>query len=95
MNRIGPVRKPWKGRLARLRVLAREGPRKDEAKADDTLGRRSGRRVTATLIKRERGDRAKFRQGFCERALGGENPGEHPAVDALNMRPVARDSRED
>jgi len=38
MNRIDPVRKPWKGRLAHLPVLAREGPRKDEARADRHSG---------------------------------------------------------
>jgi hypothetical protein len=61
----------------------------------DTLGRRSGRRVTATLAKRVGGVRAKSRQGCRERALGGKNPREHPAVGALNQRWVARDSREE
>jgi hypothetical protein len=60
----------------------------------DTLGRRLGRRVTATPTKRVRGGRAKSRQGCRERALEGRNPREHPAVDVLNPRPVARDSRE-
>jgi hypothetical protein len=60
----------------------------------DTLRRRSGRRVTVTLLTRVRGGRAKSRQGCRERALEGRNPREHPAVDVLNPRPVARDSRE-
>jgi len=34
-------------------------------------------------------------QGCRERTLEGENPGELPAVDVLNPRLVARDSRED
>jgi len=45
--------------------------------------------------KRVRGGRAKPGQGCRERTLEGTTPREPPAVDVLNPRPVARDSRKD
>jgi hypothetical protein len=83
MNRIGPVRKPWKGRLARLRVLARGGPRKDEARADGYSGapvRSAGHRHPDEARERSAGEipprlsRASPRREKPKGASGGGRP---------------------
>jgi hypothetical protein len=88
-----PAQEIYEGWLIDQVPMRRAGERK--WRPIDTLRCRAVPGLSWYGSKHVRGVRAKSRQGFHWNALEEGIPREHPATEALNTCPAARDSRED